>query len=392
MLPTMFRTIGISSLLICMTVNSLSNPLGEPQDIQVRGNNPLKDGLNAWYYGLDTALGGYKYIGDVVDKNTIFHNFKGEPVQIHSASSETAKDYENSHNHYQSLFVQTTNQVPNVNAVAIWGDSTSIVDGAKSWGGFLSARSSCASYVKGAPLQNYGEPSQLSCDDVDNQLIGLEIDVLNSSKAGVYPNMSKTGLQVVGFGNPNSMAIEVRSEDTDRLDASGIPRGAFESALYVKNSIQPEYGRLVVADFDKASIGLDFRRAFFSHGAMQFKSNGIGTGLIVNEGKSGEIYGGKRWPLAEDDNEWLTARAGNGGIRIANNDNTKEMLAIDNNDGIYLNGDIYINGNKIFDKSDSTADRTQDRHLSKIDRLLWLIVILLLISNTYLLFRTRRIR
>lgn len=258
-------------MLLATAVSAQSNPLGAPQDIEVRGNNPLKDGLNAWYYGLDTALGGYKYIGDVVDANTVFHNFKGEPVQIHSPDNETAQNYENSHNHYQSLFVQTTNKVPNVNAVSIWGDSTSIVNGAKSWGGFLSARSSCPAYVKGGPLETYGEPNLLSCSEVDNQLIGLEIDVLNSSKPGVYPNMSKTGLQVVGFGNPNSMAIEVRSEDTDRLQEGQVPHGAFEAALYVKNSIQPEYGRLVVADFDKAKIGLDFRRALFTEGAMQFK-------------------------------------------------------------------------------------------------------------------------
>lgn len=392
MLLTASKYIYVSTVLLATAVSAQSNPLGAPQDIETRGNNPLKDGLNAWYYGLDTALGGYKYIGDVVDANTVFHNFKGEPVQIHSPDNETAQNYENSHNHYQSLFVQTTNKVPNVNAVAIWGDSTSIVSGAKSWGGFLSARSSCPAYVKGGPLQTYGEPSLLSCHDVDNQLIGLEIDVLNSSKPGVYPNMSKTGLQVVGFGNPNSMAIEVRSEDTDRLQEGQVPQGAFEAALYVKNSIQPEYGRLIVADFDKAKIGIDFRRALFTEGAMQFKSDGIGTGLIANEGKSGEIYGGNRWPGSEDKNEWLTARMGTGGIRVTSNDNTKEFLAIDNNNGIYLNGDVYINGKKYFDQSMGFSNTDQDTQTSRNNRLLWLIIITLILSNIYLLFNASRRR
>ena len=222
-----------------------ANPLGDDKDFNLRGNTPLKDGVNAWFYGLNTALGGHVYIGDVVDQNSVFHNYKGDRLDLYKKSDESVKDYENTHNHYQNLFVQTINKVENVNAVSVWGDSTSIANGAKSWGGFFSARSSCPGFVKGGPLQKYGDPSLVSCKDHDNQLIGIEIDVLNSSKPGIYPNMSKTGLQIVGFGNPNSMAIEVRSMDSDRIQPGKAPRGAFESALYVKNSIQPEYGRMI---------------------------------------------------------------------------------------------------------------------------------------------------
>jgi hypothetical protein len=114
-----------------------SKPVAPDREAIVRGNHPFKDGLNAWYYGLNTALGGHIYFGDVVDSGSAFSDYLGRPVQPHAPGAETSEDYENTHNHYQNLFVQTLNKRPNINAVSIWGDSTSIVDGAKSWGAFL---------------------------------------------------------------------------------------------------------------------------------------------------------------------------------------------------------------------------------------------------------------
>lgn len=202
-------------------------------------------------------------------------------------------------------------------------------------------------FSKTGPLSKFSPfESDFCVEDIDNQLIGLEIDVLNGSKPGVYPNMSKTGLQIVGFGHPNSMAIEVRSEDTDKNIKDNVPpKGAFETVLYVKNSIQPEYGRLVVADFESAKIGLDFEKPIFSQGVIKAHVNGVGTGIILNNGSSGEIYGGNRW--FNDSSQYLSLRAGSGGMRVLSNDNTQELITIDNNRGIYINGDIYIYGQKI---------------------------------------------
>lgn len=183
----------------------------------------------------------------------------------------------------------------------------------------------------------------------DTQLIGVEIDVLNDGLPGVMPNMSKTGLQIVGFGNPNSMAIEIRSEDTDKNVLDEERRGLFESGIYFKNSLAP-YGRLMVSDLNNARIGLDLNKTLFSEGAFKLNSQQVGTGVIFNDGVSGEIYGGKRWSETTDPNDWLTLRAGTGGIRIVSNDNTKELLAVDNYGGIYLNGDLYVNNEKVQDK------------------------------------------
>lgn len=310
----------------------------------IRGQHPHADGMIDQYFGLNTALRGHVYIADVIDSTSLFSTFDGKPTSRHKKETETPENYAHNHNHYQNLLVSTINRAPNVNAVSIWGDSHALADGSKAWGGFLSARSSCSTYAQNGPLNRYS-PEIKSCGpERDNQLIGLEIDVLNESKPGIFPNMSKTGLQVVGFGNPNSMAIEVRSEDTDRKAATTAPAGAFESVLYIKNAIQPEYGRLIVADFEKAKIGLDFRRPLFTEGLLRGRSNGVGTGLILNDGNSGEMYGGKRWgETFQDERGWLTLRAGNGGLRVVSNDNKREILAVDNDGGIYLNGDLFIN-------------------------------------------------
>lgn len=372
-------------IISCLILQSAahSDPLEMKDNQIVRGNHPFNDSLNAWYLGLDTALGGHVYIGDVLDQTLKMNNYLGEPVNLHLPKDERSENYENLHNHYQNLFVQTINKIPNVNAVSVWGDSTSIVDGAKSWGGFFSARSACHVYAKDGPLSKYGTNlTQSDCNKNDNQLIGIEIDVLNSSKPGVFPNMSKTGLQVVGFGNPNSMAIEIRTEDTDRLNNDKSPRGAFESLIYAKNSIQPDYGRMVVADFDKAKIGLDFRRPIFTNGVMAFNTQGIGTGIIANNGNAGEIFGGTRWPGDKNLAGWMSFRLGSGGSRFVSNDNTKEVMAIDNFGGIYLNGDVFLNGQKISLTTNGLP--TSQVYAPWLSKKVWVFIGFILLVNALL--------
>lgn len=83
---------------------------------------------------------------------------------------------------------------------------------------------------------------------------------------------------------------------------------------------------------------------------LNIKTEQEGSGIILNDGKSGEIFGGKRWAEGEDPNQWLTLKTGDGGIRIVSADNKNEFLAIDNFGGIYLNGDFYLNGEKLENK------------------------------------------
>lgn len=319
----------------------------ENQTEENRVLHPRDDGIWLQYYPLTTALRKNIILSDIITPDSKWENWEGKEIDTHNMSDETAENYDGSHNHYQNFLSEVLNFAPGTNAVAIWGDSSAVVDGSKAWGGFFSARSNATEFMTDEFKKYVPKDVELIYDEetYDAQLIGVEVDVLNNGLPGVYPNMSKTGVQIVGFGNPNSMAIEVRSEDTDKADVSDEDRrGVFESGIYFKNSIAP-YGRLMVSDLDKARIGLDFNNTLFSEGAIKIKSAQVGTGIILNDGKSGEVYGGARW----DDNpeEWMTLRAGEGGVRVLSNDNTTELLAIDNYGGIYLNGDVYVRGQRM---------------------------------------------
>ncbi|MFD1139442.1 hypothetical protein [Paenibacillus urinalis] len=345
--------ISVSGVILVTSVlmaSSSNNQAAYAEErISIRGEHPRSEGIWPQYAGLDTALRENYIFTDVIYPDSPFVNWLGKPVETHDLKEQNPDNYDSTHNHYQNILSEVWNFKPGANAVSIWGDSTAIANGTKAWGGFLSARSNYESFLPGAENEEYvPEGLDLNYEEgtYDTQLVGLEIDVLNGGKPGVYPNMAKTGLQVVGFGNPNSMAIEVRSEDTDK-DVENR-RGVWESGIYFKNSIA-DYGRLMVADIDSAKMGFDFRRSLFTEGIMQAKTNQVGTGIIYNEGKSGEIYGGDRWNGEKEDNEWLSLRAGTGGVRVVSQDNTKEMIAVDNHGGIYLNGDVYINGKKLND-------------------------------------------
>lgn len=354
-----FKTILLTTAMLCMT----TVPLGvsaEDSVIRVkdnedtnylRGYSPRVDGIWHQYTGLDTALRKNIVFSDVITPSSEFTNYKGDVVKQHDLNDQTAENYDSTHNHYQNVLSEVSNFSKGTNAISFWGDASAVVNGSNAWGGFLSARSGYKGYLT-PEFQKYvpkGVNLNYNPDEYDAQLVGLEIDVLNGGKPGVWPNKAKTGLQVVGFGNPNSHAIWVASEDTERDTENR--RGLFESGMYFKNSMA-EYGRLIVADFDKAKIGLDFRKSLFTEGAMQLKSQQVGTGILYNEGKSGEIYGGLRWNGFEDKQNWLSLRAGEGGLRVVSQDNTKELMSIDNHGGIYLNGDVYINGKKLNDLLD----------------------------------------
>lgn len=342
------KSLGISSDQTESESSSLHTQL-QRENLFVRGNHPRKDDLWLQYFPLTTSLRKNVVVSDVITPKSEWENWNGEIVSTHKMQDENADNYDGSHNHYQNFLSEVLNFSEGTNAVAVWGDSSAVVNKSKAWGGFFSARSNARQFLENEEFSKY-IPKDVDLkydkDTYDAQLIGIEVDVLNDALPGVYPNMSKTGVQIVGFGNPNSMAIEVRSEDSDKDMDHKERRGVFESGIYFKNSIAP-YGRLLVSDQQQMKIGFDLKNTLFAEGVMQIQSQQVGTGIIYNDGKGGEIYGGKRWNETEDPNDWLTLRAGDGGIRIVSNDNTKELVAIDNYGGIYLNGDLFLNGKKV---------------------------------------------
>ena len=313
-----------------------------------RGPSPLQDGKIHQYKKLTTPLRGNLVISDTLLPGDKWHSWDGKPVERLDISKQSPENYHGSHNHHQNVFSQVINATRGTNGIPFWGDGTAVVSGANVWGGFFSARSGC--YEPDLIGQYLPKSVDSGCGkDFDAQITGIEVDVLNAGKPGVFPNKAKHGVQVVGFGNPNGQALSIIAENFDRPQE--FRAGQFESILYAQNSIQAEYGRFIVADFDAASIGLDFRKPVFHNGAVVMNSSGMGTGIIVNEGKAGEIYGGIRWPKAADPGNWQSIRIGEAGLRIVSNDNMRELLTVDNSGRISLTGEVSINNQPLAARS-----------------------------------------
>lgn len=74
----------------------------------------------------------------------------------------------------------------------------------------------------------------------------------------------------------------------------------------------------------------------------------LATGMVsaVDEstyGTAGVITEAPRNPEGGDNSNWLTIQSEEAGTRIVTKDN-REVVAVDNYGGIYLNGDVYVKG------------------------------------------------
>lgn len=314
----------------------------------IRGHHPRRMGQWPQYSGLKTGLGKNIVLTDVVTPRTPIETWEGVAVPPQKTDFERAQDYAHYHNHYQNLLVETWNFTDNVNAVSFWADSAALTPGARSWGGFISARSwpfRWGEYLPdGAP--DFADP------DFDAALVGLEIDVLNyglphgemSPKIG--QKLSKIGLQLVGFGQQSTAAVEIRSLDTDAHELTGDQRsGTWYYGIIANNCFNSE-STFIKASFDNARIGLDFAVPEFKQGAIKIRSSKPGTGMLINEGTSGEIFGGPR-PGADPNSNWLSLRSGDAGVRIVSRDANRELLIIDEAGNVSIPGTLMLAGKKI---------------------------------------------
>ena len=219
---------------------------------------------------------------------------------------------------------------PNINAVALWGDSAALYPGVKSWGGFLSARSWPVHWQEYVPA---GAP-EFKDKNFDAALIGLEVDVLNNglphgsvSKTVGIP-LSKVGVQIVGFGKRNTAAIEIRSEDTDDAKLSADSRrGTWHYGIIAYNSLNSESTFLYSAT-PSGKTGADFSLTHYSDSAVKIKSAGSKTGISFNEYKGGEIF-------AQDDT--LVLGTGSQGMSVRT-PNGRELLRIGRFGLVHWNG------------------------------------------------------
>ncbi|WP_237151736.1 hypothetical protein [Oryzibacter oryziterrae] len=335
----------------------------------VNPTHPRAAGYWKQYEGLSTRLSGRIYLSDILDANTGWENFKGEPVEPVDLAKQTPENYHDTHNHYQLLMSEVSNFLPGANAVPIWGDGAAIQNGSAAWGAFFSARSD---YLIGSgsvveALVPEGTNRDCAREDYDCSLTGIEVDVINAGKPGVFPNKAKHGITVVGFGNPNSHALSIICENFDC--APDLRRGQFEAGIYLQNSLHPVYGRLIVSDMEKAHIGLDFRTTVFDWGAIQIKGAGQGTGIVFNSGAGGEIYTGQRWGgQGEPCAEWLTIRLPEVGLRIVSADSTHEILTIEAPPASEEQGEdaprhrILVDGQDIIAELDRTRRELAELH------------------------------
>lgn len=269
----------------------------------VRGNHPRKKGFWPQYANLGTGLKSNVVLTDVIEPESKVVNYADNLKDPVNTDISKAEDFNDSHNHYQNLLSEVWNYNDKINGVALWGDSSALVDNSKVWGGFLSARSWPVGYGEYTP-ESVAEKNKKS---FDAQLVGLEIDILNAGEPAPS-KWAKTGLQIVGFGNKNTTAIEIRSEDTDvYAKPQSEKRGSFHEGI-VFNNCMAEDGIYMSSRNAGGAIGIDFRNTYFTHGAVSLLTAGNQSGIVFNSGKSGQIYG--------DSKGNLTLAIGENGIKM----------------------------------------------------------------------------
>lgn len=195
--------------------------------------------------------------------------------------------------HYQSMITELISDREDSNAVAMWSDAASVADGGRVWGGFISARSGL-------------ETGQ------DSQLIGLEVDVLNGGLPGEAPNASKVGVQIVGFGELTTNAVEILTDE----------RGRWQSGIVIDNGAMAEDGTVFgCTQNTPVALGIDFRSTPFSEAAMAVSNN---SKIIMQSiiGEPAAVY-------TDDIGDGsLVFRAGVSGLRITSNDGRKDLLTL----------------------------------------------------------------
>lgn len=88
-----------------------------------------------------------------------------------------------------------------------------------------------------------------------------------------------------------------------------------------------------------------------------------------------KIYTEKRSPEYNDPKEWTTVISSEGGTRIVTEDG-KEIMLMDNFGGSYVNGDLYLNNNKLNDIVDNVVsyDFLQT----------WLVIIIIVLGLVFI--------
>ena len=142
----------------------------------------------------------------------------------------------------ESIYGLVENESTTTNAVGIWGWASSLAKDARVWGGFF-VGSTAASRGK------------------DAQIVGLEVDVINTALPGVSPNRSKVGIQVVGIGNETL---------TNAVEVIGAGKAKWANGLLLEKGAIEKGGALIASsDNGEVARGIDFSQTHFRDSAFR---------------------------------------------------------------------------------------------------------------------------
>jgi hypothetical protein len=242
----------------------------------------------------------------------------------------------------EAIYGRVENASSTANAVGIWGASVSRAAKARVWGGFFTAENSPG-------------------DDHDAQLVGLEVDVTNKARPGVFPHASKVGIQVVGIGKRVTNAVEVIGSE-DALWENGIN--------FAERSIAPEGTAIAMTQPGPANIGIDFGHTPFRTAAMVVSNNSL-LGFCSKTGGLSGLYADDR------DFGYLVLRPGFSGLRITNHVNSENLLQLT------PQGDLLVKGRVLSGGENPVSG---DRGASKSERrLIKILVAVTSLNSTALL-------
>jgi len=200
----------------------------------------------------------------------------------------------------EAIYGNIENESTTDNAVAIWGYATSLEKNARVWGGFLVAQTADGSQK-------------------DSQIVGLEVDAINSALPGVSPNRSKVGVQVVGMGTqPLTSAVEVIGAGAAKW-SNGL--------LFERNAILPNGSVLGLSEPGELARGIDFSQTHF-----------LDSAFLLNQGSKitfkNKLGGPSMLYTDNIDNGYFVMRAGVSGLRVTSNDDSRNLAFFDNTGNI----------------------------------------------------------
>lgn len=108
--------------------------------------------------------------------------------------------------------------------------------------------------------------------------------------------------------------------------------------------------------------------------------NAYSDNVVCQYGTAGSINGEERNPEQDDHSNWLTIHAGDYGVRIVAQDG-RELIAVDNYGGIYLNGDLYLNRNLLKPEIFNIANG-----------MFYLLLVISIVLNIYCVVKVRKRR